>query len=212
MLVDPFPMWLDVIDQLFERIGFRVAGRTTSLVEGLELIAAEQPDLVVAEINGSEGELGPGDFLRRARERLGSGRLIVLSSSEDTEDVVRALVGGAVAYVVKTTQPDDLAFAVRQAFDRSIYFTGVQAPAPVADLADIPLTRREIEILRLVADGRSNAELARVLWVTEQTVKFHLTNIYRKLGVGNRTEASRWAQLHGLLAPLGSAASPQIGD
>jgi DNA-binding CsgD family transcriptional regulator len=50
-----------------------------------------------------------------------------------------------------------------------------------------------------VADGHSNAQLARMLWVTEQTVKFHLSNIYRKLDVANRTEASRWAQLHGLL-------------
>ena len=65
------------------------------------------------------------------------------------------------------------------------------------------LTRRELEILTLVAEGHSNAQLARMLWVTEQTVKFHLSNIYRKLNVSNRTEASRWAQVHGLL-PLSS--------
>ncbi len=62
------------------------------------------------------------------------------------------------------------------------------------------LTRRELEILKLVAEGHSNAALARMLWVTEQTVKFHLSNIYRKLDVTNRTEASRWAQLNGVLA------------
>ena len=61
------------------------------------------------------------------------------------------------------------------------------------------LTKRELEILQLVAEGHSNGELARMLWVTEQTVKFHLSNIYRKLDVANRTEASRWAQLHDLL-------------
>ena len=61
------------------------------------------------------------------------------------------------------------------------------------------LTRRELEILQLVAEGDSNAQLAKMLWITEQTVKFHLSNIYRKLGVSNRTEAARWAQLHGLL-------------
>ena len=61
------------------------------------------------------------------------------------------------------------------------------------------LTRRELEILQLVAEGHSNSQLARMLWVTEQTVKFHLSNIYRKLSVSNRTEASRWAQFHGLL-------------
>jgi DNA-binding CsgD family transcriptional regulator len=61
------------------------------------------------------------------------------------------------------------------------------------------LTRRELEILQLVAEGYSNSQLAKMLWVTEQTVKFHLSNIYRKLDVANRTEASRWAQVHGLL-------------
>ena len=68
------------------------------------------------------------------------------------------------------------------------------------------LTRRELEILRLVAEGHSNAALAKMLWVTEQTVKFHLSNIYRKLDVSNRTEASRWAQLNDLL-PAERAAS-----
>ena len=62
------------------------------------------------------------------------------------------------------------------------------------------LTPRELEILRLVAEGHSNSQLAQLLWVTEQTVKFHLSNIYRKLNVANRTEASRWAQLNGLLS------------
>jgi DNA-binding CsgD family transcriptional regulator len=64
--------------------------------------------------------------------------------------------------------------------------------------------------LTLVAEGHSNAQLARMLWVTEQTVKFHLSNIYRKLNVSNRTEASRWAQVHGLLplqAPASTAAA-----
>ena len=60
-------------------------------------------------------------------------------------------------------------------------------------------TRREQEILRLVAEGHSNAKLAKMLWVTEQTVKFHLSNVYRKLGVSNRTEAARWAQVNELL-------------
>jgi DNA-binding CsgD family transcriptional regulator len=74
---------------------------------------------------------------------------------------------------------------------------------------DLPdLTRRELEILQLVAEGHSNTQLAKMLWVTEQTVKFHLSNVYRKLDVANRTEASRWAQLHGLLTASPSASQP----
>ena len=61
------------------------------------------------------------------------------------------------------------------------------------------LTRREREILQLVSDGSTNGQVAKVLWVTEQTVKFHLANIFRKLDVRNRTQASRWAHAHGLV-------------
>jgi DNA-binding NarL/FixJ family response regulator len=106
--------------------------------------------------------------------------------------------------VVKTAHPDDLASAVRQVFDHSIYMGGARRrrTGTSSQVFERPpgLTRRELEILRLAAEGLSNAELAKMLWVTEQTVKFHLSNIYRKLDVANRTEASRWAQLHGLLS------------
>jgi DNA-binding CsgD family transcriptional regulator len=67
---------------------------------------------------------------------------------------------------------------------------------------DFPLTERELEILRLVASGSTNGDIARRLWVTEQTVKFHLRNIYRKLGVANRTQASHFAHVRGLVGPV----------
>jgi DNA-binding CsgD family transcriptional regulator len=75
------------------------------------------------------------------------------------------------------------------------------SPAPPVEPPELELlTRREREILRLVAEGRSNDEVARLLWVSRQTVKFHLSSVYRKLGVANRTGAGRWAYAHGLLA------------
>jgi len=64
------------------------------------------------------------------------------------------------------------------------------------------LTRRELEILRLVAEGRPNREVAKILWVTDQTIKFHLANTYKKLGVRNRVEASHWAISRGLVRPV----------
>ena len=142
--------------------------------------------------------------LRRALERLPSLKAIVLSVHEDRTYIDAALRAGAVAYVVKTAHPDDVAAAIRQAFEHSIYFPGVSTASPSQGLTiedeATKLTRREIEILQLVAEGYSNAQLAKMLWVTEQTVKFHLSNVYRKLDVANRTEASRWAQIHGILA------------
>jgi DNA-binding NarL/FixJ family response regulator len=71
--------------------------------------------------------------------------------------------------------------------------------APLAVAEPSPLTARELEILRAVAEGHTNARIGRLLWVTEQTVKFHLSNIYRKLGVSNRTEASRYALVNGMV-------------
>ena len=117
--------------------------------------------------------------------------------------------------MIKTAQPADIRAGVRQAFRSSIFLPSPRRSAsppqpqpPPATTDGEVLTRREVEILKLAAEGPSNAELARKLWVTEQTVKFHLSNIYRKLGVANRTEASRWAQVNGLLGDESHASAP----
>ena len=126
------------------------------------------------------------------------------------ERVTPEFDAGALAYAVKTAHPEDVAATVRQTFDHTIFLAKTAAtnggspsslPPVVAGEGDedVALTRREREILALVAEGHSNRELARMLWVTEQTVKFHLSNIYRKLDVANRTEASRWAHRNGLV-------------
>lgn len=198
-------MWLDAVEQVLRGIGISVVGKTTSTTEALALVEEHRPELLITELEGAGGELSGLALIERSRAAVPSLRPLVLSMHQDAQIIDAALVAGASAYVVKTAHPEDLASAVRQAFSHSVYLAGRPklAPTPVeaaATVEDEPgLTRRELEILRLVADGHSNAQLARMLWVTEQTVKFHLSNIYRKLDVANRTEASRWAQLHGLL-------------
>jgi DNA-binding NarL/FixJ family response regulator len=203
VLLDPYPLWLDALALVLERIDIKVLEATTSPSRALAAVEEHHPDLIVTEIASSESGFDGITVLRQAREREPKLRAIVLSSFEDAEHIDAALAAGAAAYVVKTAHPDDFASAIRQVFSHSIYLAGERAvaPAPEAkasqDLSG--LTRRELEILQLVSEGHSNAQLARMLWVTEQTVKFHLSNIYRKLDVANRTEASRWAQVHGLL-------------
>lgn len=208
VLHDPYPVVLDAVEGVVESAGVEVVGKATSSAEALELAEQEEPDVLVTEI--SLAEEGDGlECVREARRRVSELKPIVFSLSDDPNDIEAAFAAGAVAYVVKTAQPDDLAVAIRQAFDPSVYLLptdGVSVSpngngqAVEADEEDSGgLTPREREILRLVAEGNSNAQVARMLWVTEQTVKFHLSNVYRKLGVANRTEASRWAQLHGLL-------------
>jgi DNA-binding NarL/FixJ family response regulator len=211
VICDSHPMWLDAVEQVLQRIAIRVVGKTTSTSEALSMVEEHRPELLITELEGSGGELSGLALIERACAAVPSVRPIVLSLHADAQIIDAALVAGASAYVVKTAHPEDLASAVRQAFSHSVYLAGRRnlAPAPMeisAKVEDEPgLTRRELEILRLVAEGHSNAQLARMLWVTEQTVKFHLSNIYRKLEVANRTEASRWAQLHGLLDGRGAS-------
>jgi len=202
VLVDQHPLWLDTVAQVIGRVHVSVVAKSTSSTEALSLIEEHRPDLLITGLKMADGDLDGITLLREARERHAGIRVIVLSMYEDAQHIDAAFAAGAAAYVLKTAHPDDLTSALRQAFDHSIYLAGTRpaavAPAVQPDLSP-GLTRRELEILQLTAEGYSNAELARMLWVTEQTVKFHLSNIYRKLDVSNRTEASRWAQLRGLL-------------
>ena len=204
VLLDQHPLWLDAFEQLVQRIGVDVVGKTTSPPEALQLVEEHRPDVFVTALEVHEDRIDGLACLRLAREQQPDLKAIVVSMYVDSEHIDAALEAGADAYVIKTAHPDDLAAAVRQAFTHSMYLasarparTTPRAAAPVED--EVGLTRRELEILQMVSEGHSNAQLAKMLWVTEQTVKFHLSNIYRKLDVSNRTEASRWAQVRGLL-------------
>src|SRR5207237_10255875 len=112
---------------------------------------------------------------------------------------------GANAYIVKSVNPVDLPAALRQAVEGTVFTAiGLTGDSGEAAAKEAGLTERELVILRAVARGLSNEAIAKELWVAEQTVKFHLTNIYRKLGVANRTEAHRSAYQNGLVeSPLG---------
>jgi DNA-binding NarL/FixJ family response regulator len=217
VILDEHPLWLEAVERILHGIGIRVSGKATSPGEALTLVEETRPDLLVADLAQSNGAADGATFLAKARQLVPHLRTIVLSAHNDPSQIDGALEAGAAVYVAKTTHPDDLASAVRQSFNHSVYLAGPRerktAVSPVAlNETKTRLTRREREILELVAEGHSNAQLARMLWVTEQTVKFHLSNIYRKLDVSNRTEASRWAQLNGLLPEAGSSEEPRAGS
>lgn len=210
VILDRQPLWLEAVELVLGRINIRVVGKATAPGKALESIDAQRPDILVTGIEMDAGEIDGIACIAKARELHPALRAVVLSAHTETAYIDAALDVGAVAYVVKSAHPDDLASAIRQAFQHSVYLAGSRpaataaataapswTPAPAVETHD--LTRREREILQLVAEGHSNAKLAKMLWVTEQTVKFHLSNVYRKLDVSNRTEAARWAQLNGLL-------------
>ena len=207
VVLDDQPLGLEAMGNLLNRLGMEVVGSATAGTDALEVIEETRPDVFVLDVG--VGGTGTSDealaCIRSARAAHRDLKVVALGSEANAQDVEAAFEAGAVVFCVKSARPDDLASAIRQAFDRSIYValanraTAAAAPAPNSD-AGADLTRRELEILQLVAEGFSNSQLAKMLWVTEQTVKFHLSNIYRKLDVANRTEASRWAQLNGLLS------------
>ena len=203
VVLDEQPVWLEAMEQLLLRVGVRIVGKATDPAEALELVEDHRPDILLADYGLSDGDLDAAECVRQAQELHPELKTVVLSATAEPQQIESAFNAGASVFCVKTAAQDDLMAGIRQAFEASIYLahsaTAPTPPEPVA-LQEAPeLTRREMEILRLVAEGHSNSQLARMLWVTEQTVKFHLSNIYRKLDVANRTEASRWAQLRGLL-------------
>jgi DNA-binding NarL/FixJ family response regulator len=203
---------------VLERGGMLVVGATRVPEQALAMVEEKAPDLLVADVDTSSDAMDGLSCLKEARVRAPGLTVVAMSQANEPDVVAAAFDAGAEAVVVKTAHPDDLAAAARNAVESSIYLPGHTAPQPRPEVqagrvqADAGLTQREVEILQLAAEGRSNSELAGMLWVTEQTVKFHLSNIYRKLRVSNRTEASRWAQINGLLPQAPAEEEAKIAE
>ncbi|MBV9471890.1 MAG: response regulator transcription factor, partial [Solirubrobacterales bacterium] len=118
----------------------------------------------------------------------------------DDDWLAEAFEAGANGAVSSTISPVALGTLVRETVNGNVvHLFASSRRRRIAAANDCPLTSRELEVLQLLAAGRTNSEIARQLWVTEQTVKFHLSKIYRKLGVANRTGASHYAHTNGLL-------------
>ncbi len=208
LIFDRQPLWLSALEQVLERNGFAVVATAVMEPHALKLLREHQPSVLVFEPEACMS--APTRFIEVALREVHGLKMIAVSQAEDSASITECLSAGVFAYVLKSAHPEDISLAARQAIHQSIHFAPGRAGTPhlaavnsvqPASLDDgSELTRREREILALVAEGSSNGTVARKLWVTEQTVKFHLSNIYRKLGVSNRTAASRWAHDRGMLA------------
>jgi DNA-binding NarL/FixJ family response regulator len=178
--------------------GFALVGFVDGRRPVDHVLLAHRPDVVIVDEMGDR----PQALARLAEvgASLPSATAVLLTSSMDRDWVGEALAAGATTVIARTVQPASFAVLLRET-TRGTIAHQIPAGSPATEATAL-LTERELEVLRYVAMGLTNGRIARELWVTEQTVKFHLSNTYRKLGVANRTQASMYAHLNNLLAPV----------
>jgi DNA-binding NarL/FixJ family response regulator len=201
LIADDHRLMVEGTKQALERAGgFDVVGEAVNGGQVLPLIRRLQPDLVLLDLRMPQ--MDGLTCLTKIRKEFPDMKVAMLSVSQDPELIQTALKRGANAYIVKSIDPDHLAGVLRQALEGNVFTTaGITEDPGERAAKDAGLTERELGIVRAVARGLSNEAISKELWVAEQTVKFHLTNIYRKLGVTNRTEAARYAFEQGLVEP-----------
>ena len=179
-----------------------IVGEAHSGTELLSLVERRRPDIVLLDLRmpGLSGD----ECVQRIVESWPDTKTIVLSACDDQPSIDAAMSAGASAYVIKSVKAIDVASLVRQVAAGAVFHP---RPAPCAagsdesGATDAPaLTAREQMILDAVASGLTTAAISEQLWVSQHTVKFHLTNIYRKLGVENRASAIRYALDHRIAA------------
>jgi len=197
--------------------GLNVFGVVHHQSEVGKAVARARPDVIL--IDGLSDHSRPLEALPEITAHTRSAMVLIVVSRHDCVNTARAMQHGAIVCVwpkaAAAAPPVEPAVPAPAVPERGASVTDLR-PVHVAQdppsPAHTPLTSRELETLRWVARGHTNAWIARKLWVTEQTVKFHLSNIYRKLGVANRTEAAHYASVHRLLddparVPAADAAS-----
>jgi DNA-binding NarL/FixJ family response regulator len=183
---------------------FNLLGHLDGRSASVEKIVEAGPDVVlIDEMDQPDRAV---ELIRQIRAARDTIAVLVLTLAPESARLDEIFEAGATAAVSKATNPAALATLIRETLDgRMLHVYKPVGPVQRSDgksaaAEESVLSARELEVLRLVAAGSTNSDIARKLWVTEQTVKFHLSNIYRKLEVGNRTEASNYAHVNGLLS------------
>jgi DNA-binding NarL/FixJ family response regulator len=172
----------------------------------LPLLARVEADVVLLDVQlpGLDG-LG---CLEAVAEHHPHVKVAMLSAVEDPQVIESAFRRGARAYILKSVNPFDLPATIRQIVDESVIHRALAAPDGSASPKRVTgLSEKEMAVLAELANGYTNKQIAARLWLSEQTVKFHLRNIYRKLGIKSRTEALRYAYEHDLASS--STPSPE---
>jgi DNA-binding NarL/FixJ family response regulator len=206
LVADDHSLFRDGIVSLLEAAGFDVVGQAGDGQVAVESVLRLRPDLVLMDI--TMPHMSGLEALRRIKTELPDTQVVMLTVSDDDADLFEAIKSGAQGYLLKSLDASEFFEMLEGLEHGEVAVTRKTATRLVQGLADLSrlrsdpldsLTGREIEILRLVAEGLSNKAVAQALAVSENTVKYHMKNILQKLGVQNRTEAATCAIRAGLL-------------
>ncbi|MGD7788376.1 response regulator [Propionibacteriaceae bacterium Y1700] len=198
LVVDDHPVVRDgLIGMLGTEAGITVVGEAGGGYEAVTKIADTAPDVVLMDLRMPQGS--GVDAIRAVRATGSATRILVLTTYDTDRDIRSALEAGADGYLLKDTRRADLVRAVEDLADGRPVLTAAALAALTGRAAESSLTDREIDVLRLVADGRTNRAIATRLGIGEATVKTHLMHVYEKLGVTDRASAVRTAWERGLV-------------
>jgi two-component system response regulator DegU len=209
VIADDHTLFRQGLKQVLElEQNFRVVAEAANGDDAYARAAEFQPDVVLLDVSMPGGGLEACARIRQAFPTMG---VIILTMHEDQEYLIRALKVGANGYLVKDVDSSNLTEAIHAARDGRPYFHHKLAGLALLQMAkenhsgggratnDSGLTEREVEVLRLVGKGASNREIATQLFISEKTAKNHLTHIFEKLGVSDRTQAALYAVRSGLV-------------
>lgn len=199
VLVDDHQLVRDGLAQLLGGVDdFEVVGLAADGAEACVAVARTRPDIVLMDL--SMPVCDGITATRRLAELAPEVRVLVLTSFSDRNRIVEAIDAGAVGYILKDSEPDDLVRAVRAAarnespLDPRVARTLIDQHR--SSTTDVQLTPREREVLACIAEGLPNKLIARRLGIAEKTVKAHLTSVFQRIGVTDRTQAALWARAH----------------
>ncbi|MFW8609254.1 response regulator [Rhizobium beringeri] len=194
-IADDHPLFREGVSRSLSEIeDFVVVGEGASADDAATLAASHRPDVLLLDLSMPGGGI---DAISEILARSPQTKVLMLTASEEVESLVAALRRGAAGYVVKDVGSRGLAEAIRMVAGGSRYISSSMRAKAEKSLLDRPasMTRRETEVIELVAEGLSNKHIARRLDLQEKTIKHHMTEILSKLGASNRTEAAvRWRE------------------
>lgn len=201
LLVDDHPVVRSGLEALLgAEPGLAVVGAAASGVQALALVDALHPDVVLCDLRLGEG-LDGVDVTAALRGRPDAPAVLILTTYDNDSDIARAVLAGAAGYLLKDAEPAAIVAGIADAAaGRLVLSTDLAGRVTERLVQGVPsLSERELDVLRLVAEGLANKEVARRLFISEGTVKTHLVHAFAKLGADSRTAAVTTARRHGLI-------------